>query len=183
MATKVADATPAADVASEGADATTESAARLYDEDFYAWTQAQAAALRTHFADDHRLDVERLAEEVEDLGKSELHAVESYVEQIIAHLLKLDYSGFDLPRRHWSHEISAFRANLRRKISPSMERKVRESLSERYETARNLAAASLDAEPDLGRILPRTCPYDWAAVTERDVMAAIRSLGDAPDEG
>ena len=53
-------------------------AADLYDEDFYAWTQQQAEVLRTHFQGDNRLDVEHLAEEVEDLGKSELHAVESY---------------------------------------------------------------------------------------------------------
>jgi Domain of unknown function DUF29 len=68
-------------------------AAELYDEDFYAWTQQQAKALRTHFKGDNRLDVEHLAEEVEDLGKSELHAVESYVENVIEHFLKLDYSG------------------------------------------------------------------------------------------
>ena len=53
--------------------------AELYDEDFYAWTQAQAKALRTHFRGDNRLDVEHLAEEIEDLGSSELQAVESFV--------------------------------------------------------------------------------------------------------
>ena len=55
--------------------------------------------LRTHFQGDNRLDVEHLAEEVEDLGKSELQAVESFIEHIIAHLLKLDYSG-QAPPRH-----------------------------------------------------------------------------------
>jgi hypothetical protein len=34
-----------------------------------------------------------------------------------------------------------------------------------------MAAASLDAEPDLGLRLPKLCPYDWEAVTTRDVMA------------
>jgi hypothetical protein len=67
--------------------------AEPYDEDFYAWTQAQAKALRTHFRGDNRLDVEHLAEEVEDLGSSELQAIESFVEQIIAQLLKLDFPG------------------------------------------------------------------------------------------
>ncbi len=32
-------------------------AAELYDEDFYAWTQQQAKALRTHFKGDNRIDV------------------------------------------------------------------------------------------------------------------------------
>ena len=45
-------------------------AAVLDDQDFYAWTQAQAQALRTHFQGDHRIDVEHLAEEIEDLGGS-----------------------------------------------------------------------------------------------------------------
>jgi len=146
-------------------------AAVLYDQDFYAWTQAQAKALRTHFHGDNRIDVEHLAEEIEDLGGSQLQAVESFVQQIMAHLLKLDYSGFDLPRRPWRSEIVAFRTSMERKMSPSIGRKVREALPELYEGARNLAAASLDAEPDLRNHLPKVCPYDWAAVTERDVWA------------
>jgi hypothetical protein len=56
-------------------------------------------------------------------------------------------------------------------MSPSLERKVREELPELYVDARNNAAASLDAEPDLGRRLPHECPYDWSAVVERDVVA------------
>ncbi len=146
-------------------------AAVLYEQDFYAWTQAQAQALRRHFQGDNRIDVERLAEEIEDLGGSQLHAVESFVQQIMAHLLKLDFSGFDLPRRHWRSEIVAFRTSMERKMSPSIRRTVRQALPELYEGALNLAAASLDAEPDLGNHLPKLCPYDWAAVTERDVWA------------
>ena len=70
-------------------------AAKLYDEDFYAWTRAQAEALR-RLAGEHwngPLDLEHLAEEVEDLGKSQRHAVESLIERIIEHLLKLEYSS------------------------------------------------------------------------------------------
>jgi Domain of unknown function DUF29 len=145
--------------------------AELYEKDFYAWTQDQAAALRAHFRGDNRLDVEHLAEEIEDLGGSQLQAVESFVQQIMAHLLKLDYSGFDLPRRHWRSEIVAFRTSLERKITPSIRRKVRKALPQLYKGARDLAAASLDAEPDLRNHLPKACPYDWAAVTERDVWA------------
>jgi Domain of unknown function DUF29 len=146
-------------------------AALLYDQDFYAWTQVQAQALRAHFRGDNRIDVEHLAEEIEGLGGSQLQAVESFVRQIMAPLLKLDHSGFDLPRRHWRSEIVAFRVNLRRKMSPSMRRKILDALREFYQDARDLAAASLDAEPDLRLQLPKQCPYDWAAVTERDVMA------------
>jgi hypothetical protein len=160
-------------------------AAELYDEDFYAWTQEQAKALRMHFRGDNRLDVEHLAEEVEDLGKSDLQAVESYVQQIMSHLLKLDYSGFDLPRQHWRSEVVAFRASMERKMAPSIARKVKQALPELYGGARKVAAASLDAEPDLGRRLPKTCPYDWDAIWHRDVLAeaGFDISGGPEDEG
>jgi hypothetical protein len=147
-------------------------AADLYDEDFYAWTQEQAKALRTHFRGDNRLDVEHLAEEVEDLGKSELQGVESFVEQIIAHLLKLDYSGQAAPRSHWRAEILNFRQNINRKITPSIRRKVERALDELYYGARQIAAAgALVHEPDLIRRLPKSCPYDWDTIWYRDVLA------------
>jgi hypothetical protein len=40
----------------------------LYETDFYAWSREQAALLRTQRFDD--LDLDRLTEEVEDLGAS-----------------------------------------------------------------------------------------------------------------
>jgi hypothetical protein len=144
----------------------------LYDEDFYAWTQAQAEALRTHFRGDNRIDVEHLAEEVEDLGSSELQAVESFVEQIIGHLLKLDYSAQDAPRPHWRAEVLNFRRSVARKISPTIRQKVERQLDELYERGRQIAAiGALPHEPDLARRLPKACPYDWDAVWLRDVMA------------
>jgi Domain of unknown function DUF29 len=148
-------------------------AADLYDEDFYAWTQQQAEVLRTHFQGDNRLDVEHLAEEVEDLGKSELHAIESYVENIMAHLLKLDYSSLEWPRNHWRKEILAFRRSLRRRMTPSLRRTVSEKLLERYANARESAAADLlESEPGVRRRLPAANPYDWQAIESREDLAS-----------
>lgn len=143
----------------------------LYDEDFYAWTQQQAAVLRT-LREGNRLDAERLAEEIEDLGKSDLHAVESFIEQIVAHLLKLDYSWQDDARQHWRAEVLNFRRNAERKITPSIRRILRPKLPELYRNARQMAAiGAVTHEPDLGRRLPRTCPYDWSTIWHRDVLA------------
>jgi hypothetical protein len=147
-------------------------AADLYDEDFYAWTQQQAKALRTHFTGDNRIDVEHLAEEVEDLGKSELHAVESYIENVIEHLLKLDYCGSIETRDHWRAEVDAFRASIERKITPRIRQQVETELEVLYERARRGAArSSHQHEPDLARRLPKHCPYDWNAIWHRDVFA------------
>jgi hypothetical protein len=159
-------------------------AAELYDEDFYAWTQQQAKALRTHFKGDNRLDIEHLAEEVEDLGKSELHAVESYVENVIEHFLKLDYSGWVEARNHWRAEVDAFRGSIERKITPRIRQQVETELDALYERGRRGAARSLhQREPDFVRRLPKRCPYDWDAIWHRDVLAeAGIDLSDAPEE-
>jgi Domain of unknown function DUF29 len=63
-----------------------------YEDDFYAWTQHQAQVLRTMPVSDNRFDREHVAEEIEDLGKSERDAVRSQIRRVIEHLLKLAYS-------------------------------------------------------------------------------------------
>ena len=46
-----------------------------YEDDFYAWTPYQAEVLRSMPVPDNRFDREHIAEEIEDLGKSERYAV------------------------------------------------------------------------------------------------------------
>ena len=58
-----------------------------YDDDFFAWTQYQAQVLRTLRTRDNRFDREHVAEEIEDLGKSERNAVRSQVRRILVHFL------------------------------------------------------------------------------------------------
>jgi hypothetical protein len=58
----------------------------LYEQDFYAWTQEQAAKLRA--GQPAGLDWERLAEEIEDMGSSKITQIENRLGQLLAHLLK-----------------------------------------------------------------------------------------------
>ena len=57
-----------------------------YDEDFYTWTQEQAALLREGAV--HELDLTNLAEEIESLGKSDRRALGSHLRNLVLHLLK-----------------------------------------------------------------------------------------------
>jgi len=63
----------------------------LYDRDALAWSGRQAALVRRvargKRVDD--VDWDHVAEEIEDVGLSELHAVHSYLEQLLTHLLRL----------------------------------------------------------------------------------------------
>lgn len=70
-----------------------------YDTDFYAWTQAQAAALRAK--DWPALDVAHLAEEIADVGNAQRFTLESHLERLLLHLLKYRYDPAQLLRRDW----------------------------------------------------------------------------------
>jgi hypothetical protein len=61
----------------------------LYDRDFDAWAQQQAEALRAKAW--NQLDIAHLAEEIEELRKSERKAVRSQLRIILSHLLKWVY--------------------------------------------------------------------------------------------
>ena len=131
--------------------------ASLYDEDFYAWTQEQAELLRRGGAAANRLDIEHIAEEIEDLGKSELHACQSLCEHIIEHLLKLEYSGLDEPAGHWRDEIVEWRVPLSRKLTRSLLAQM--NLDERYRYALRLLRRLERDVPGLTQRVPAECPY------------------------
>jgi hypothetical protein len=129
----------------------------LYDEDFYAWTQEQAELLRRGGAGANGLDVELIAEEIEDLGKSELHACRSLCEHIIEHLLKLEYSGLAEPADRWRDEIVEWRLQLEDKLTRSIVAKI--DLKERYRRALRLLRRLERNAPGLMQRVPAECPY------------------------
>jgi hypothetical protein len=129
----------------------------LYDDDFYAWTQEQAELLRRGGVGANRLDVELIAEEIEDLGKSELHACQSLCEHIIEHLLELEYSGLAEPARHWRQEIVEWRLQLERKLTRSIVAKL--NLDERYRNALRLLRSFDEDAPGLMAQIAAECPY------------------------
>lgn len=138
-------------------------AERLYKQDFYAWTRDQAAALR-RLADERwngPLDLVHLAEEVEDLGSEQRWAVESQLERIIEHLLKLEHSPGREPRRQWMISVVDARGDIARRITAAIRREVAPALADRYRRARRKAELALldHGEADAAAILPEACPY------------------------
>ena len=113
---------------------------RLYDEDFYAWTQAQAAELRRFAATRPNLplDLELIAEEIEDLGKSERDAVFSLIQRIIEHLLLIQSSPARHLVAHWQDEIDQFRVQIRRKMTGTIRNQLEAELDEVFADARRL---------------------------------------------
>ncbi|MGD9617028.1 MAG: DUF29 domain-containing protein [Alphaproteobacteria bacterium] len=141
-----------------------------YDEDFYAWTQHQAAVLRSMPCDDNRFDRDHVAEEIEDLGKSERNAVRSEVRRILVHFLKLAHSPAPDPRPDWRESIAAARAELEDRLTPTLRRDVRQVLPRLYARAKDIAREGIEkyGKADAARKFPVICPYTLDQVLDRN---------------
>ena len=141
-----------------------------YDDDFYAWTQHQAAVLREMPVADNRFDREHVAEEIEDLGKSERDAVRSQVRRIIEHFLKLQYSPAQEPRYGCMASIVDARAQTDDKITRTIRREVEAELARLYRAARKQAELGLREYGEQQPIdrLPTACPYTFDQILDED---------------
>jgi hypothetical protein len=143
---------------------------KLYEEDYYAWTKAQAEALRRLAAErwNGPLDLEHLAEEVEDLGSSQRFAVESQIERILEHLLKLEYSPAAGPRRGWLISILNARSFVRRRMTAAIRREVEPGLQGCYARSRRVAVLTMGEHGELYAedLMPKTCLYSFEQVLD-----------------
>lgn len=134
----------------------------LYEQDFYAWTQQQAALLRRLPLTSNSIDAENVAEEIEDLGRSELRAAQLLVEHIIKHLLKLELSGLDEPADHWRDEVVEWRLQLDKTLTRRIEAKL--ELAARYKAALRLVRRLERDVPRLMGRVPLACPYSFEQI-------------------
>jgi hypothetical protein len=129
-----------------------------YDTDFYVWAGEQARLLRAgRFS---QLDIEHVAEEIEDLGKRERRALESRLGVLLGHLLKWRYQG-DYPyRKSWRATINAQRRSLGRLLdeNPSLRAGLDQVIAGAYADGLDLAVAETPLDYDA---FPAQCP--WSA--------------------
>ncbi len=127
----------------------------LYERDFYAWTVEQAAALRSGQL--RRVDVEHVAEEVEDMGKSQRRGVKSALTVVLIHLLKYRFQ----PERRtngWRATLREHRRRVRDDLadSPSLRPYTERIFAECYRDAREAAA---DESGLPVSTFPPVCPF------------------------
>jgi hypothetical protein len=136
----------------------------LYDTDFYAWTQEQAALLRAGKL--HDVDLANVAEEIESLGKSEWRALGSRLDVLVMHLLKWRYQVGRRSHR-WQSTIWTQRRDIQRllRISSSLRRQVPTMLLEDYASIRQQAAT--ETRMPLATF-PEACPWTVAQVLDED---------------
>jgi hypothetical protein len=141
-----------------------------YEDDFFAWTRHQATVLRSMAVADNRFDRENVAEEIEDLGRSERDAVRSQIRRIIEHFLKLAYSPAQPPRFDWMASIAEARSALGDKISPTLRQDAETMLARLYRDGRRQAGLALRgySENQAADALPQQCPYSLADIFRED---------------
>jgi hypothetical protein len=124
-----------------------------YDTDFHAWAYDQARRVRAG----EPLDVENVAEQLEDLGKSQQQQLESRLIVLLAHMLKWEFQ----PRkrtRSWEGTIKEQRRRILRllKLNPSLKHMLAQCVEEAYQTAVIVASTETRIVED---DFPDTCQY------------------------
>ncbi|MEA1051971.1 DUF29 domain-containing protein [Lamprobacter modestohalophilus] len=137
-----------------------------YDGDFYAWTLQTAHQLRSGQLD--QVDLAQVAEEIEDMGKSDRRALESHLKILMLHLLKWQHQP---SHRGVSWRLSI--ANARDEItailrdSPSLRPRLDELAASRYPGARKQAILETGLAPSS---FPETCPFSVEQLLEEDEL-------------
>jgi len=136
----------------------------LYERDLCAWAQANAVLLR-----DGRLsqiDVAHIAEELEDMGKSERRSLRSHLRNLIIHLLKWQHQP---ERKSTSWELSIL--NARNEIediladSPSLVPELPDYIDSVYAAARQAAAVETMLDIDS---FSAACPFTAEQIKDND---------------
>src|SRR5271170_3380744 len=102
--------------------------ADLYETDVLEWSERQALLLRRRAAgelvNEAELDWPNIAEEIEAVGREQVHAVESLLMQALVHMLKAGAwpCSRDVPT--WRGDARGFRAQARRRFVPSMGQRI-----------------------------------------------------------
>jgi hypothetical protein len=136
----------------------------LYEEDYLAWIEQQAALLRAGRTGD--LDLSNLIEELEDMGRAEWRELENRLETLLAHILKRDYQ----PEKRscsWDSTIDDQRRRLERlfKRSPSLGRNLADTLAEMYPYAARKAVRETRMSP---ASFPAQLPYSVEQVLREE---------------
>jgi hypothetical protein len=135
---------------------------QLYDEDFYAWANEQAALLRA--GDLSQADVEHIAQEIESMGRTEKRELASRLKVLIAHLLKWRFQP-EKRTKSWEVSIRVQRRELVDHIddNPSLKPLIDRVLEKAYPDAALVAALETGLSET---VFPKLCPWTFAQIID-----------------
>ena len=136
----------------------------LYETDFYAWTQAQADALKR--GDLSAADLSNIIEEIETMGRGEKRELASRLEVLLTHLLKWRFQ-FLMRSNSWRRTINEQRRKLARVLeeSPSLMPTLEAAIARAYVDARGTAS---DETGINAAHFPPVCPFTREQIFNAD---------------
>ena len=147
--------------------------ASLYDRDIVAWATLQSRLLRSGRLSE--LDIEHIAEEIDDVGKSEQRELASRMAVLLAHLIKWQYQ----PRRRghsWLTTIRTQRNRIERRLhrTPSLKRALEDQ--DWWADAWDEALDAATRETGIAN-LPIVCPWAPELVLDANWLPAADAEG------
>jgi hypothetical protein len=129
----------------------------LYDTDFYAWANQQAALLRA--GNLSAADIAHIAEEIESMGKTEKRELISRLTVLLLHLLKWQFQ----PERRgasWEATVTVQRDDLTDHLAdnPSLKPQLPAAIDGAWRKAAILAAGETGLSR---RSFPKDCPWSF----------------------
>jgi Domain of unknown function DUF29 len=124
----------------------------LYEADILLWSEQQAELLRQRSA--NALDWDNLAEEIKDVGLSQLHAVMSHLRLALLHDLKAEAWPLSRDVPHWRAEARGHCGDARQHFTPSMTQRL--DVEKLYRQALRRMPETVDGALPLP--VPDTCP-------------------------
>jgi hypothetical protein len=135
-----------------------------HEDDLYTWVEEQVALLRAGQVDG--LDLQNLAEELQDLGAEQYDKLESAFRVLLAHMLKWDHQP-ERRSRSWDNTIDEQRDRVRYVLqrNPGLKSRFDEALRRGYAGARRHASTETGRDRD---VFPVECPYSVSDILERE---------------
>lgn len=139
---------------------------KLYEIDDHLWLLETIELLKQKKIQE--LDIENLIEELESLARKDKNAVASLLEQVIRHLLLLQYWTVEMDRNsaHWQAELYGFRNQLKRKLTTNLRNYLQETYSEIYKDALGYVKIKTQFKVDF----PEECPYTLEQLLEQNYL-------------
>ena len=138
----------------------------LYDDDILTWSEQQADLLRRRSA--NALDWDKLAEEIEDVGRSQLRAVEAHLVQALLDDLKVAAWPQSREVSHWQAEARGQRDDARAAFSHSMTQRI--DLPALYRRALRRMPGTIEGQHPLP--VPSKCAVTLGGLLATDLRPA-----------
>jgi hypothetical protein len=141
----------------------------LYEIDEHLWLEETIKILKSKHLE--ALDLENLIEELENLGRRDKAKVASLLEQVIRHLLLLQYWTEESQDNagHWKAEIRSFRNQLKRNLTTNLCQYLESELPSIYNDALGYVIDKTEGKLDK---LPQDCIYTLEQLLDINYLPA-----------